>query len=377
MVKQTIKKYASALVFVTLIMIIFLILNNLGEVQSFVSRLISIVFPFILGLIFALVLLPMCNKFEKLLNGKTVKNKKKNFIKRHSRGLSVFISYIIVILIIALLIKFAVPTIYNNIVEFVSNIPVYYNNIVNYLNNVPESSILYGLDFSIIIDNISVENIQKYFDFDTIFTYLKGVFNFASAVFSLFVAIILSIYILIYRSKIVAFMKRVLRTVSNKKTENTVTKYLYRSITIFSRFIAAQFLDAIIIGTLCSIALLILDVKYALALGFLIGIANMIPYFGAIFATIFVVLLIILTGGIWKAITVLIVILILQQIDANIINPKILSENLKMNPMLVIFAVTIGGGFFGILGMFLSVPIFAVLKTILMEFIENKEKSLE
>ena len=116
----------------------------------------------------------------------------------------------------------------------------------------------------------------------------------------------------------------------------------------------------------------LLGVKYAVLLGFMIGIFNLIPYFGAIIAVVIAALITLLTGGLGQCLIMVIVVIILQQIDANIINPKILGNSLKISPLLVIFAVPVGGAYFGFWGMFLSVPIVAVIKLLLTDYIEYK-----
>ena len=118
----------------------------------------------------------------------------------------------------------------------------------------------------------------------------------------------------------------------------------------------------------------IMNVKYATLLGFLIGLFNVIPYFGAIVAVTIAIIITIFTGGFVQALWVALVIIILQQIDANIINPRILGTSLDLSPILVIFAVTIGGAYFGVLGMFLGVPVMAFIKIIIIEFLEHKKK---
>ena len=132
-------------------------------------------------------------------------------------------------------------------------------------------------------------------------------------------------------------------------------------------------LDGIVVGILTSIAMSILGVKYAVVLGIMIGLFNMIPYFGAIIAVIVATIITIITGGLTQAIWMIVIVTILQQIDANIINPKIVGESLKISPLLVIFAVTLGGAYFGILGMFLAVPIAAIIKVLIEDYIEMKE----
>lgn len=117
----------------------------------------------------------------------------------------------------------------------------------------------------------------------------------------------------------------------------------------------------------------LLGVKYAVLLGFIIGLFNLIPYLGAIIAIVLAVIITIFTGGINQAIWMAIIVIILQQIDANIINPKIIGNSLKISPILIVFSVTVIGAYFGIMGMFLAVPIVAVIKLIINDYINYKE----
>ena len=124
-----------------------------------------------------------------------------------------------------------------------------------------------------------------------------------------------------------------------------------------------------------SIAMSIMGVKYAVLLGFMIGIFNLIPYVGAIVGVAVALLITLLTGGLSQTIWTGIVVIILQQIDANVINPKIVGSSLRLSPLLVIFAITIGGAYFGIFGMFLAVPVATVLKIFVSEYLNFKNKS--
>ena len=169
-----------------------------------------------------------------------------------------------------------------------------------------------------------------------------------------FVTIIVSIYILLERGKIKEFLKKFGRAVFNNQTYTRISKYFIKSNWIFLDFIYCQILDGVIIGILASIAMTVIGVEYGILLGCFIGLFNIIPYFGAIIAIAISVFITIFTGGIEQAIIMAITVIILQQIDANIINPKILGDGLKLSPILVIFSVTVGGEFFGVLGMFLS-----------------------
>ena len=115
-----------------------------------------------------------------------------------------------------------------------------------------------------------------------------------------------------------------------------------------------------------------MGVKYAPLLGFLIGLFNMIPYVGAIIAIVIAAIITLITGGLSQTIWMLIIVIILQQIDSNIINPRIVSNSLEISPLLVIFAITIGGAYFGIFGMFLAVPVIAVIKILITDYVDYK-----
>ena len=171
------------------------------------------------------------------------------------------------------------------------------------------------------------------------------------------------------------FLRRFARALFKKNTYEAVNKYFTKANEVFFTFISSQLLDAVIVGILTTIAMLIIKVKYAPLIGFTIGLFNMIPYIGAIVAVGIGILITFITGGLGKAIAMAIVVIILQQIDANIINPKIVGDSLKISPLLVIFAVTIGGAYFGILGMFLAVPVIAVLKIFVEDYVNFKLKS--
>ena len=154
-------------------------------------------------------------------------------------------------------------------------------------------------------------------------------------------------------------------------------KYYSKTNNIFYNYVSSQVLDAFIVGIIVSIAMCIMKVKYGIVLGFMVGLFNLIPYFGAIFGVGIAVLITVFTGGFTQALWTAVVTIVLQQIDANIINPRILGNSLSLSPILVIFGVTIGGAYFGVLGMFLGVPVIALLKIIITDKIQeiNEEKN--
>ena len=160
----------------------------------------------------------------------------------------------------------------------------------------------------------------------------------------------------------------------SERKYNKFWNYFKKGNEIFLKFISSQFIDSCLVAVLMIIIMSIMKIKYAVLLGFIIGMFNLIPFFGAILGVIIAGLVTVLTGG-WKtALIMIVVVTIVQQLDANIINPKITSSRLNISPLLVVFSVTVGGAYFGIAGMFLAVPVVTIIKLLLHDFIVEKNK---
>ena len=349
------------------IICVYKILDNFPDVTGWINNFFGVIAPFLLGILIAYLLYLPCKKIEKIYEKQKIK-----IIAKKARPLSVITVYAIVVLILVILINFIFPVLIESITELLSNIQWYYENAINSFNNLPEDSFLKGDIAKDIIQNIQSIDIKQYLSIDTIFEYAKNAFGIISSVFDVFVTIIVSIYILAGRAQILKFVRNLAYAIFSEKTYNSMEKYFDNTNSIFFNFLASQFLDAIIVGILTTIAMTIMGVRYAPLLGFMIGLFNMIPYVGAIIAVVVAALITLITGGLSQAIWMIIIVTILQQIDANIINPKIIGNSLKISPLLVIFAITVGGAYFGILGMFLAVPVIAVLKIIVEDYIQYK-----
>ncbi len=352
------------------LIVIYKILDSFSSIESWVSNLLSIVSPFIVGIIIAYILYIPARSIEGFF-------KRFKYTKKRARGLSVLIVYILFVIIAVVTFRFLIPVVISSFQDLINNLQNYYINIKNTFMSLPENSILNSDQVMSIINNISNINIEEYISIARITQYAQGVISFASGIFDIFVSLIVSVYLLLERKQIVSFFRRLIESSFSKETFENARKYFRHTNEIFGRFLASQFVDAIVVAILASVAMSIMNVKYAVLLGIFIGLFNMIPYFGAIIAVAVSILVTILTGGLSKAIEMGIVVIILQQVDANIINPKIVGDSLKMSPLLVIFSVTIGGAYFGILGMFLAVPVAAVIKLIIEDLIEYNYKKKE
>lgn len=355
--------------------IVYKTIDSVSTIFYAISGFLNLLMPFFLAILLAYILYMPEKKIEDKLN-----NSKFNLFKNHKRGISTFIIYLALILIIFILFNFLIPTVLNSIKDLIKNLPEYYNSRIEYFSNINDDSMLAKLNIKKYANNLKQTNIAdnimseliKYINIDNMSSYIKGIISATTIIFDIFVTIIVSVYILLERTDIKSFLKNLSKAVFDEKTNNRISKYYKRTNSIFFTYITSQIIDAFIVGMISTIALSLLKVKYAVLLGFIIGLFNIIPYFGAIIGIIISIIITIITGGIFQALWMALIIIVLQQIDANIINPKILGSNLNLSPILIIFGVTIGGTYFGPLGMFLAVPIIAFIKLILEDFIETR-----
>lgn len=354
------------------VLLVYKFLDSFTEIGVFISNLIEILMPFIMGILIALILNTPCKSVEK-----SFKKSKHKLLKKRARGLSVFSVYLIVVLILFILINVILPPIIASITDLINHLPGYYNSIINTINNLPEDSFWNQINAQAMVAKIAQIDLEKYFSLESITGYIKGVISVASSIFDAFVTVIISVYILIGKDSIIKFFKKVGQSLLKEEIYDLIVKYINKTNSIFYNFISGQLMDAMIIGIATTLVMIIMRVQYAALLGFLIGVFNLIPFFGAIIAVIIAIFITFCTGGLAKAIWLAIVIIILQQIDANVINPKILGDKLKISPILVIFSVTFVGAYFGVLGMFLAVPIAAIIKILVNDYLDYRIKKKE
>ena len=263
-----------------------------------------------------------------------------------------------------------------NILDFIDALPRLYLQIQNWA---------YGLQTDNLDEIFNVENaIHSFFSsfsLPDMLTQVTGGLNsisgfalgMVSGIIDFAVAVAISIYYLLYKEAIFGMFKRVARLFFKEQKLRSIHVYLAQANKLFYQFIKAQFLDAIVLAVLATILLLVLDVRFAISLGFFLGVCNMIPRFGSIFGSIIVILLSFITGGATQGILVGVLLTILQQIDGNVIGPKIMGKALRINPILVFFALIVGGAYFGVVGMFVSIPIMAMVKIIFIELMDAEE----
>ncbi|MBQ3409635.1 MAG: AI-2E family transporter [Clostridia bacterium] len=361
--KRNVKKWLYWFSLALILIIVYKVLDSFSAIGDWFSKLFSVLAPFVVGVIIAYVLYTPVKKLEKLIG----KNK---YLKKRAKGISIFLVYVVLITFLVMAIKFLIPPLVESFRDLVNNSQSYYVDLRNRMDGLPEDSFLRSQSFKETLSSLNNIKIEDLISIEKITIYAQGILSFASGVFDVFVAFIVSIYLLLERREIVKFFKGFVESSFSKEVYQGIRKYFNKSSEIFCNFLAGQIFDAFVVGILTAIAMSMMGIKYAVMLGIFIGLFNLIPYFGAIIAVVISVFITLITGGLPQAIEMAIVVIILQQIDANIINPKIVGDSVKISPLLVIFSVTIGGAYFGVMGMFLAVPIAALIKLILDDIIE-------
>ncbi len=357
-------KKIKKLIFLIMIAIIFYwVLNNTSIIGDIIGKIIDIIFPFILGACLAFILNIPMSFFEKKL--KKIGNKKLK------RIISLVLAIVVIIVILALIINLVVPELIKIIALLINNIP-YYIEELNTLTQNMQGNIT--IDDIMAKANINAEQIKtqaqemipKILNSSILF-----VGNFFSGIAHFFIAIVFSVYILIDKEKLQKQAKKIMTVYLGKNKTRKIIKLGKVSNNTFRSFFVVQCLEATILGVLCIIGMLILRIPYAFPIGILIGVTSLIPVVGAFLGAIIGAILIVSINPI-KVITFIIFVIILQQVEGNVIYPRVVGNSVGLPGMWVLVAVTIGGSLFGILGMLIAVPIGSIIYTLIKEDV-NKQ----
>jgi len=379
-IKINFNLWLNGLLFFVVLFLLFNVISNITPITKSIANFLQILSPLFLGAIVAYFLDKPIHRLSLLFRRLNVK-----FVQRHARKFSILVTYIIFFLLLFFVIYYLFPIVVRNLLEFLRLLPTIYQNIYQWLssNQFQELDNFLQIEESIrsFVNAFSAQDAARYITsgIESLSTFT---FTLASQLFRIVVGIIISIYLLLYKESILQIIFRFGKISAKQEHLQAIKYYLRQTDIIFYKFISTQFIDACIMWVLSTLLLLLLHVTgvahnpFSVALGLLIGICNMIPYFGSIFASIVAMIIAFFTGG-WEAgLVTIVMLIILQQIDGNIIGPKLMSGALNVNPIIVIISISIGGAYFGVIGMFVAVPIAALLKIIFIEYLEAKESKL-
>ena len=353
---------------VAIIAIIFLMIANWGVVLAVIGKFLTILMPFILGFFFACFINPLVKRVHSLLNrmkpGKGAKIKK---------AFSVIISYVVVIGVITVLLIYIIPQIKASIGELGNTIQDGYQYMITHQKELNEKIPFIGLGGGIeYIKEFAYKKIMS--NGSEIIPYVYHVSSsLLTTSYNVLMGLVISIYIILDMKKLKRSARKVVYALSPKKKEQEVWETMKQCSHIFNGFLIGKMIDSLIIGILCLIAMSILKLPYALLLSLIVCITNMIPYFGPIIGAIPGVM-IYLFIDIRYAFIFALMILILQQFDGLYLGPKILGDQTGIKPLWFIFGITVGGAYFGLMGMLLVVQVVAFIMYLLQLFLDKKLK---
>ncbi|MBR6719813.1 MAG: AI-2E family transporter [Clostridia bacterium] len=345
------------------LILFYRVTENYKGSLDWIGDFIGVFTPCIIGVVIAFFLWKPAEKLEVLI-GKA----KWNFLRSHKKAVSILSIYLIIVIIMALAVNFILPVLSKNVKDLAINAPSYIDKADRflkenkYLSEIDIFETMNGKLESFVKENLTLSNINKY---------ISVLGNIAGSFLNFFLGIIFSIYILFDREGIKKFWKTVGDKFLSGKGGIVLRKYIAKTVGLFYSYFSGLAIDALIVGFVTSVALGIFRVPYAVLLGVLAAIGNMVPFFGPIVATVVTFIISMLTVGPVNALWIIAFQIILGQVDSNIIQPKILSKSTGVSPLLVLFAVIVFGELFGFFGMVLGVPLIATIKMIADDYFDN------
>ena len=383
--KENIGKWMGLFLALTAVILIYFCIVNLGTIAGGFMRLLGILKPVIFGCIIAYLLNPLYKTYGRMFDRLLSKREKGSAkAKKITDGLSITLSLFTGILIIVILCWMVLPQLIDTVISLINKLPkqaeYYYNSVDNWIHN---NKFLKKQiqDFVLDITNNMEQRLNT-----ELFPWLKddllpnvntfavgfanGVISVFDIFYNLFIGVIVAIYLLGGKQTFSAQAKKMLYGIMKKEHADVVIRYVRISNETFSGFISGKLVDSTIIGILCVLVMWILRLPYAVLISVVVGVTNIIPVFGPYIGAIPSFLLILLVNPV-QAVIFLVWIIILQQLDGNIIGPMILGESTGLSAFWVLFSILFFGGIWGIVGMLVGCPLFAVIYRIIKDIISN------
>lgn len=362
--------------FACCILFFFMLLRYQGFADGW-HKIVGAAQSIIIGLVLAYLLNPIMEflerKLYKRLKGKMKTDQK---AKKLSRGLGIAGAIFFLLIIIILLIAAIVPSVISCIVGVIDTLP---GNVQNFIKVVQSGKLGEYEVTGTISDMLTklvdyVENWATKTLLPEAKTYLlqitSGMINMVKAVINFLVGIIVAAYVLMIKESLIGQSKKAIYAIFKPRQGNIIIETMHKADEIFGGFIIGKIIDSAIIGVICYVGCSILHIPDAMLVAVIVGVTNIIPVFGPFIGAVPSLLLVVVQSP-WHALYLLIFIIILQQVDGNIIGPKILGSSTGLSSFWVMFAILIGGGLFGFLGMLLGVPVFAMIYYIVQRLVNH------
>lgn len=344
------------------------IVNDFPPLTRYFNKIGDLLLPFVVGGALAYILNPILNWIEMKLFPVIFRDK---VSRKARRALSVLLSYLFMLLVIGVFALIVVPQIYESIMSLIERSSTYVKNVEDFLNYLIAT---YGSN------ELVKQVLQKIYDsaekileqgYQLIGDVVPMIANIAigltNSLFDTIMGLIISVYSLLMKETFAAQIKKLLSAFCSRNFVDTFLSIAHDSNQIFCGFISGKIVDSFIIGVICFVGTTLMNTPYAMLVSVIVGVTNIIPYFGPFIGAIPSILLILLVNPL-QALYFSIFILALQQLDGNVIGPKILGDSTGLSAFWVVFSVTFFGGMFGFVGMLIGVPTFAVIYNLISRF---------
>jgi predicted PurR-regulated permease PerM len=355
----------------------YYVIFHMGSLKSGLDILLDILMPLIFGAVIAYLFWPLVKLFEQKLFTPLFRKMNVHFQKRGKKVLrlvSILLTLFLIVLGIYLLLAMLIPQVVNSIMNIVDNFPRYANNLQDWLSELLKDHPDMQTTVNDLLDNVSgrAEDWMTHDLVPQLNNLLKnlssGLIGLVTFLKNLILGLIVSIYILLSKESLAANVKKGIYALFKTRRANQIIKEIRYINATFGGYIIGMLLDSLNIAILCYIGTTLLGMPYSILISVIVGVTNVIPFFGPYLGAIPSAILIFMVNPI-QALYFIIFIFILQQIDGNFIAPRIIGDSTGISPLMVLAAIMIGGGMFGIPGMLFGVPVFAILSTITRNFI--------
>jgi predicted PurR-regulated permease PerM len=352
-------------------MIFYLEFSKIQSINYRVGEVVSTLQPFIVGFSFAYIFNFILKFYEKYLfeidSLKDVKSKARRII-------SIVFTYATVALIVVIFVKILFPQLMASITGLINDVPTYVRSTTNWLDDLLKS-------FDIKEEYLKYVNTEWQKFVEVIMSFAEDLIpriglllaNVLSSIWNIVLGIIISVYLLIDKERYIALCKKILFASFSEKHSKKIIEIMQRTNDTFGKFISGKIIDSFIIWILTFIVLSIVKMPYALLISVIVGVTNIIPFFGPFMGAIPSIIIVMFVSPI-MALWLAGIILVIQQLDGNIIGPKILGDSIGISAFWILFAILVAGKLFGIIGMVIGVPLFAMVYSLIKEFVEYKLK---
>lgn len=365
---NTIAAYTVITFAICLLLVVFV--QKYGLIASGFKKVFGVLAPITWGIVFAYIMNPVMMWIERILIRSLGKKKPH---KKLFRGVSVSLSIILLLAALTAIISIVLPQVIDSIFSIVNNIPEYLDNLENWFKKISNDNPTISDFINSQFDTIQPKLIEYVNGFipklgslavklkDSAIVFLLGLKDFI-------IGFIVAIYLLCSKELFIAQLRKFVTAIFPRRLSNSIKQVASHANKTLSGFISGKLLDSLIIGLICFIAMKIMNMEFVALISVIVGITNIIPFFGPFIGAIPSALLLLMAAP-KQVIPFVIFIIILQQFDGNVLGPKILGDSTGLSAFWVMFAIFIGGGMFGFAGMLLGVPIFAVIYSLISDFL--------